>query len=45
MTSNGRIAIRTVSNDLIALEDALDGFGQAQGNRPRVPAEDDGNDR
>ena len=42
---DGTVARRTVSNDLIALKDALDGFGEAQGNRPRVPAEDDGNDR
>ena len=42
---DGTVAMRTVSNDLIALEDTLDGFGQEQGNRSWVPAEDDVNDR
>ena len=41
---DGTIATRTVSNDLIALEDTLDGFGQPQGSRPWVPAEEQGNE-
>ncbi len=35
----GFVAMRTVSNDLIGLEDTLDGFGEPQGNRPWVPIE------
>jgi len=41
---DGTVAMRTVSNDLIALEDTLDGFGQAQGSRPWLPAEEQGNE-
>ena len=33
---DGTVAMRTVSNDLIALEDTLDGFGQVQASRPWV---------
>ena len=35
----GAVAMRTASNDLIALEDTLDGLGQSQGSRTWVPAE------
>jgi hypothetical protein len=36
---DGTVAMRSVSKDLIALEDTLDGLGQSQGSRTWVPAE------
>ena len=35
----GAIALRAVTNHLLDLEDALDGFARPQGNAPWVPAQ------
>jgi thiol-disulfide isomerase/thioredoxin len=38
ISPEGTVEMRTVSNDLIGLEDTLDGFGEPQGNRAWVPS-------
>jgi thiol-disulfide isomerase/thioredoxin len=45
IAAGGFVAMRTVSNDLIGLEDTLYGFGEPQGNRPWVPSEQQSQER
>ncbi len=39
----GQVAMRSVANDLIDLEDTLNGIGRRQGGAPWLPAGEQGN--